>query len=50
MPNEVLADIFMQLPPPDLGRLGLVCHLFRDVSGEFSPSLSLSRARAPPHA
>lgn len=32
MPNEVLADIFMQLPPRDLGRLGLVCHLFKDVS------------------
>jgi hypothetical protein len=33
MPSEVLVDIFMQLPPNDLGRLGLVCHHFKDVSG-----------------
>lgn len=33
MPSEVLVEIFTKLPPTDLGRLGLVSHYVKEVSG-----------------
>jgi len=47
LPSEVLVEIFMRLPPKDLGRLGLVSHYVRDVSEDNWVWRQLCKERFP---
>ena len=47
LPDEVVIDIFGHLQPADLGRTGLVCHHFRNISDDSFLWRSLCKEHFP---